>query len=364
MSSVQPRVSVILPAYKAERFVGEAVDSILGQTLTDFELIVIDDGSTDGTGTILAERAAGDPRVRLVSRPNRGLTPTLNEGLAAARADYVAIMNADDVALPERLERQAAYLDAHPTVAAVGSQTRLILADGTAGPAVSLPQAPAEVRAFLTKASPLAHPAVMFRRAAVIAAGGYRPRIEPAEDYDLWLRLAERHDLANLPQVLLHYRVHGGQATAGGFEAVAVCTLVAQAAARARQAGQPDPVEGRARVDRVLAAELGITAEEIARHAIETALSRSECLLATGAPVTVAREPFEAVRNHAVARTMPDLFAAASRWLDGRVLIAQGRYAQAVPVIVEAAVREPSFRSRLAGALERRVNRSLRGRRT
>jgi hypothetical protein len=364
MTSSPPRVSVVLPVYNAERFVGEAIDSILAQTLTDLELIVIDDGSTDATAAILADRAAQDPRIRLVTRENRGLTATLNEGVSIARAEYVAIMNADDVALAERLERQAAFLDAHPAVAAVGSQTRLILADGTAGPSVSLPQSPAEVRAFLPKASPLAHPAVMFRRAAVIAAGGYRPQIEPAEDYDLWLRLAERHDLANLPQVLLHYRVHGGQATAGGFEAVATCTLVAQAAARARQAGQRDPVEGRTRVDRELAAELGITPEQIARHAIETALSRSECLLATGASAEVARGPFEAVRDQEAARTSPELFAAASRWLDGRVLMAQGRYAQAVPVIVEAAVREPSFRSRLAGALERRVNRSLRGRRT
>ncbi len=363
MTSSPPRVSVVLPVYNAERFVGEAIDSILGQTLADFELIVIDDGSTDATGTILADRAARDPRIRLVTRENRGLTPTLNEGLAAARADYVAIMNADDVALAERLERQAAFLDAHPAVAAVGSQTRLILADGTPGPSVSLPQTPADVRAFLPKASPLAHPAVMFRRAAVIAAGGYRPQIEPAEDYDLWLRLADRYGLANLPNVLLHYRVHGGQSTAGAFEAVAIATLVAQAAARARHAGRSDRVEGRSRVDRELAVQLGITPEQIARRAIETALSRSECLLATGAPAAEAREPFDSLRDDAVARAVPELFAASSRWLDGRVLMAQGRYAQAVPVIVEAAVREPSFRSRLAGALERRVNRSLRGRR-
>jgi hypothetical protein len=363
MTSSPPRVSVVLPVYNAERFVGEAIDSILGQTLADFELIVIDDGSTDDTPRILADRVSRDPRIRLIARENRGLTPTLNEGLEGARGPFVAIMNADDIALPERLERQVAFLDTHPAVAAVGSQTRLMLADGTPGPSVSLPQTPADVRRFLPKASPLAHPAVMFRRAAVVEVRGYRPQIEPAEDYDLWLRLADRHELANLPNVLLHYRVHGGQSTAGAFEAVAIATLVAQAAARARQAGQPDPVEGRSRVDRDLAAKLGITPDRIARCAIETALSRSECLLATGAPATVAWEPFEALREHAVARAVPELFAASSRWLEGRVLMAQGRYAQAVPLIVEAAVREPGFRSRLAGALERRVNRSLRGRR-
>lgn len=357
--ALPPRVTVVLPAYNAEPFVGEATDSILGQTLRDLELIAIDDGSTDSTGRILADRAARDSRIRLIARENRGLTRTLNEGLAESRAAYVAIMNADDASLPDRLALQAAFLDAHPQVAAVGGQTRLMLADGMPGPATSLPQSPAAVRAFLDKASPLAHPAVMFRRAAVMEAGGYRPQIEPAEDYDLWLRLAERHDLANLPDVVLHYRVHAGQATARAFEAVAIATLVAQVAAKLRRSGQPDPVDGRSAIDSSVATELGISTDEIARHAIETALSRCECLLATGASPAAAAAPLEALRDHPLATLRPQLFAAASRWLEGRVLMSQGRYASAVPLIVRAAMAEPDFRSRLAGAFERRVNARL-----
>lgn len=355
-----PRVTVVLPAYNAEPFVGEAVDSILGQTLADLELVAIDDGSTDSTGRILADRSARDPRIRLIARENRGLTRTLNEGLAEARAGYVAIMNADDVALPDRLEKQAAFLDAQPVVAAVGGQTRLMLADGMPGPATSLPQSPAAVRAFLDAASPLAHPAVMFRRAAAMEAGGYRPQIEPAEDYDLWLRLAERHEIANLPDVVLHYRVHAGQATARAFEAVAIATLVAQAAAKLRRSGQPDLVDARSSVDSAVATELGISAGEIARLGIETALSRCECLLTTGASPAAASAPLEALRDHPLAALRPQFFSAACRWLEGRVLMSQGRYAAAVPLIVEATIAEPTFRSRLVGAFERRVNDRLR----
>jgi cellulose synthase/poly-beta-1,6-N-acetylglucosamine synthase-like glycosyltransferase len=355
-----PRVTVVLPAYNAEPFVGEAIDSILGQTLTDLELIAIDDGSTDSTGRILAHRAARDPRVRLIARENRGLTRTLNEGLAEARAGYVAIMNADDVALPERLEKQAAFLDAQPRVAAVGGQTRLIAEDGRRGPATSLPTSPGAVRAFISKASPLAHPAAMLRRPAVLAAGGYRPQMEPAEDYDLWLRLAEHNDLANLPDVVLEYRVHSGQATAKACEAVAIATLVAQAAANRRAAGARDSVDTAAVADRSLAAALGISESEIARQTINTALSRAESILAAGGPASAARESLRSLEGHPVAVGKPKLLTAARRWLEGRILMSAGRHAAAVPLIIEAAIAEPTFRSRLAGAIERRVNDRLR----
>lgn len=361
--SSRERVSVVLPVYNAERFVVEAVESILGQTLAAFELVVLDDGSTDATPRLLAGLVSRDPRIRLVTRENRGLTRSLNEGLEIAAGEYVAIMNADDIALPDRLATQVAFLDEHPQVAAVGSQTRLLGSDGGRGPSTRLPQSPEAVRAFLTQASPLAHPSVMMRRSAVVAVGGYRPQMEPAEDYDLWLRLAERADLANLPDVLLEYRVHSGQSTATACEAVALATLVAQAAAKWRAAGGADPVDGRASLDRAVAAELGISEAEIARQTIDTALSRAESILASGGPTAAARESFRAIEGHPLAASEPKLLAAAGRWLDGRILMSQGRHAAAVPLLIQAAVAEPSFRSRLAGAIERRVNERLRGRR-
>ncbi len=354
-------VSVVLPVYNAEQFVVEAVESILGQSLTALELVVIDDGSTDRSPTLLANLAARDPRIRLISRENRGLTRSLNEGLDLATADYVAIMNADDISLPDRLAKQAAFLDVHPQVAAVGTQTRLISGDRSLGPVTRLPESPDAVRAFLPKASPLAHPSVMLRRPLVLAIGGYRPQMEPAEDYDLWLRLAEHHDLANLPDVLLEYRVHAGQSTAKACESVALATLIAQAASKRRATGSPDPVAGRAAIDRGLAIELGISEAALARHTIDTTLSRAESILTSGGPAQAARESLGALEGHPLVAGAPKFFAAAGRWLEGRILMSQGRHAVAVPLLVQAAVAEPAFRSRLAGAIERRVNDRLRG---
>ena len=350
-----PLVSVVLPVFNAQPYLRDALTSVLGQTLTDFEVIAIDDGSTDASGRILAEQAGMDARIRHMSRENRGLTHTLNEGLEAARAGYVAIMNADDVALPDRLRLQVAFLDAHPRVAAVGGQATLMLADGTPGPSTGLPCDPAAIRRFLGTMSPFAHPAVMLRRHDALAAGGYRPRIEPAEDYDLWLRLAERFDLANLPDVVLRYRLHAGQATAERFEAVAVATLIAKAAARMRRAGGTDPLDGSTPPDRSLAEQLGISPSEIAASAIEAALGRSESLLACGASAAVARQPLESLTQSAAAAAAPVLFRAASRWLDGRVLAREGRFAAAASALIAAAAAAPYFRSRLGGAVYRRM---------
>jgi hypothetical protein len=350
-----PVVSVVLPVFNAEPYLNEALASILGQSLTDFELITINDGSTDGSAHILAEHAASDSRIHVISRENRGLARSLNEGLEAARANYVAIMNADDVALPDRLSKQTAFLDANPSVAAVGGQVRLILADGRVGPATRLPQSPAGIRRFLKQMSPFAHPAVMLRRQAALAAGGYRPQIQPAEDLDLWLRLAQRHDLANLPAVVLHYRLHAGQATAGAFEAVAVATLVAKAASRTRRAGGSDPVEGRSLIDRSFAEQLGIVPREIAEHAIKAALGRSESLLSCGASLAVAWQPLQAIQGDDSIASDRSFLNATKRWFAGRVLASERHFLRALPDFVSAARAVPYFRYRLAAALYQRI---------
>ena len=350
-----PRVSVVLPVFNAEPYVGEAVESILAQSLADFELIAIDDGSTDGSPGILTGFAARDSRVRVITRENRGLAATLNEGIGLATAAYCAIMNADDISLPERLAKQAAFLDAHPHVAAVGSKTRFFAAGASAAPATSLPESPAAARRFLEIASPLAHPAVMFRRQAVLDASLYRPQMVPAEDYDLWLRLAERADLANLPDVLLHYRLHTGQFTANRDEAVAVATLVAQAAGRERLAGRPDPVDGVESLSPALLARLGIRETAIARQILETALSRAETLLATTGSAAQAFGPLTVLEGHWSVRKEPRLWTGCNRWLAARVALQQGRIIAAVPKLLAAIAADRSFASRLAKAFARRI---------
>jgi glycosyltransferase involved in cell wall biosynthesis len=208
-SRMTPPVSVLMPVYNAARYLAEAVESVLGQTFTDFEFLIVDDGSTDRSRVILEQYAVRDSRIRLVSRPNTGYAVALNELLRLARGALVARMDADDVALPERLQRQLDYLRAHPDVVCVGSAVHLIDEGGRflrdAHPGMESDEI--QERA-LTGDCVLNHPSVMMRRAPVEAVGGYHPEFEPAEDLDLWLRLGEVGRLTNLPDVLMKYRQH------------------------------------------------------------------------------------------------------------------------------------------------------------
>lgn len=212
-------VSVVMPVYNASAYLEEALVSILTQTLSALECIVVDDGSTDGSVHIARRYAAADPRVHLlVHGRNRGNYPSRNEGMARARGEFIAVMDADDVALSERLERQVAFLRRRPECVMVGSQVLLVDPDGApigpgtpghtfVAPPADLPLTHEAIDAVLMKGRwAVVHPTVTMRRRAVEAAGGYREQFRTCADHDLYLRLAERGRIANLPETLLHYR--------------------------------------------------------------------------------------------------------------------------------------------------------------
>jgi glycosyltransferase involved in cell wall biosynthesis len=204
-----PCISVLLPVYNARRYIGAAVESILGQTDGDFEFVIIDDGSTDGSTELLESFAAREPRIRLISRPNTGYVRALNEGLESCRGEFVARMDADDVAAPQRFERQRTYLQQHPECSVVGCAVEWIDSDGAKFCEQQMPLAHEAIESRLLQGlGALSHPGAMIRRTALVEAGGYREEFCGVEDHDLWLRLAERGRLANLPDVLLHGRVH------------------------------------------------------------------------------------------------------------------------------------------------------------
>lgn len=212
MADHAPLISVCMPVYNAERFVAEAVTSVLGQTRRDFELLILDDGSTDGSLAILKRHAEADPRIRLTSRPNRGLAATLNELVDQARGEFIARMDSDDISLPERFERQVRYLQAHPDCLVVGCQALVIDTDGDPLCVWFQGQTHEELDAQnlrVDRQASLCHPSVMMRRGAVLEVGKYSEQWLHGEDLDLWLRLAERGRLGNLPEVLIKYRLHG-----------------------------------------------------------------------------------------------------------------------------------------------------------
>jgi glycosyltransferase involved in cell wall biosynthesis len=204
-----PAVSVVMAVYNGEPWLEEAIASILGQSLVDLEFIVVDDGSTDGTPRRLA--ALGDPRLRVIPQPRAGQTAALNRGLRAARAHLVARIDADDVALPERLARQVGFLAAHPEVTLLGTAAREIAPSGAVVQTVAPPCDDRALRRALMRANPFVHSSVMFRRAAIDLVGAYDESFAVAQDYDLWLRMSRVGRLANLAEPLVLRRLAPGR---------------------------------------------------------------------------------------------------------------------------------------------------------
>ncbi len=200
-----PKVSVLMAVRNGERFVREAIASLYGQTYQDFELIVVDDGSTDGTPEILQQ--VKDSRTFIYrNAENLGLTKSLNKGLSLCRGDYVARMDADDVSAPERLAKQVAFLEGHPDIALVGTPYYHIDAQGMVAAQIDVPTGDDQIREALKEKNCFGHGTIMARRSALVACGGYDERFVWAQDYDLWLRMAEQHRLANLDEPLYYWR--------------------------------------------------------------------------------------------------------------------------------------------------------------
>jgi glycosyltransferase involved in cell wall biosynthesis len=220
MTSRTPRVSVLLPVRNGMPYLPDAIESLLNQTFGDFELIVINDGSTDGTAAYL--ESLGDPRLRVISPGGVGLAAALNAGLAESRGQYIARQDADDWSMRDRFATEVAYLDAHPEIAMVSTCAEYVDAAGeTVETAwtrtVRAQQDPAQTPEQILQMMPLTccitHGSVMIRAEVVRAAGGYDQATVPAEDYDLWLRLLPQHKMVKLPDRLYAYRVHDDQSS-------------------------------------------------------------------------------------------------------------------------------------------------------
>ena len=202
-----PRVTVLLPVWNGAAYLADALESICAQTLADFELLIVDDGSTDDTPAILERYRSRDPRIRVSRQAHAGLVAALNRGLDLSRGGYIARMDADDVSAPERLAVQVAFMDEHPDVGLCGTWLKLV-----GGRRIwRYPCDDADVRCALLFETAIAHPTVMFRRSCVLEQNlRYDAAYEHAEDYALWLRCAQqsRFRLANIPRSLHYLRLH------------------------------------------------------------------------------------------------------------------------------------------------------------
>lgn len=208
MTSRTPRIAVVLPVYNGEKYIEEAIQSVLDQTFTDFELLVIDDGSTDRTPEVLSSFT--DVRLRIVRFPaHRGLVPALNTGISESRSALIARMDADDICMPRRFERQVRFLETHPEVSICGTWMREF---GEHDALSRPPTEPEEVRAGMFFGWVMSHPTMMMRRSSLEQFGlTYNEELRHVEDLELLIRASEVIRLANIPEFLMQYRKHDRQ---------------------------------------------------------------------------------------------------------------------------------------------------------
>lgn len=240
---MEPVVSIVLPVYNCPHYVGQAIESMLAQTWPHFELIIIDDGSTDHTPEVLQRYC--DPRIRLVRQTNRGLAATLNRGIELTRGRYIARQDQDDFSLAERLAKQVAHLDARPSCALVGTWAEIRREDALTGRQHRHPADNASLQYELLLNNPFVHSSVMIRRAALDRVGAYTidPARQPPEDYELWSRIAREYEVSNVPEVLHVYREIQGSMSRDGPSPFMkrLVTISAENIAWAAQCDAADP---------------------------------------------------------------------------------------------------------------------------
>lgn len=207
MRDPAPLVSVLMSTHNDDPYIDLALRSIAQQTFTDFEVLLIDDGSSPEYVTRLRQLAV-DPRIRLFTQPNQGLTRTLIQYTPLARGRYIARHDADDVSHPERLRRQVEYMEQHPSCALLGTNATIIDEAGTRVRRTAFATTSQDLKRLLPTQNPFVHGSVLLRTSCVHAVGGYDPRYAVMQDYELWIRLAGRYDVANLEQPYYQYRVH------------------------------------------------------------------------------------------------------------------------------------------------------------
>ena len=253
-----------MSVYNGARFLDEAVNSIRAQSFRNFLFFIVDDGSSDNGPRILAKHAAVDDRIRILTHENRGLVGSLNQAFEVATSAYIARMDADDVSRRHRLEMQMDYMSSNPGIALVGAAVEVIDAEGHRLDTVQLPTQPEQIRTHMREfGCALAHPTVLFRRDAVLQMGGFRKAYKYAEDYDLWLRMLERFDFANLQEVLLDYRRHNTSVSYQHATQQILSAWCARVVAKLRLEGLSDPTDKAEIITPGVLHSLGFTQEQI-----------------------------------------------------------------------------------------------------
>jgi glycosyltransferase involved in cell wall biosynthesis len=285
----KPIVSVVMVVCNVERFLAEAIESILAQTFCDFEFIIVDYGSTDGSESIISSFAANDQRIKFHKIPHCSLPEARNAGCFLAQGEYIALIDADNISLPDRLKWGVEFMEKHPEVGVVGGGAEAIDATGASLRNSALPYGSAprplenrELQSALLSYCAVWQNSVLMRKEAFALVGGYRTLFLQAEDYDLWLRIAECFEMANLKQPVFKLRYHPYQLSVRKRTQQTLCYLAARASAVRRKAGQPDPLDSAKEITPAVLLALGVGYAEQQTALLYTYCAQVHCMCALG----------------------------------------------------------------------------------
>ena len=249
-----------------ERFLREAIESVLKQTFRDFEFIIVDFGSTDKSKTIASNYGSTDTRIKLHEIPRCGVAQARNAGCLLAQGRYIAVMDADDLSLPDRLVLEVDFMQKHPEIGLLGGAAEWIDARGRPLWTVHVPTEDEKIKAALRVHYPFIHSAILVRTEVFAHVGGYRPVVTHAEDYDLALRISEQFRCANLAEVVVKYRIHTNQVSLTGGRQQTLCKLAAQASALSRRMAHVDPLGAVNEITPAVLATMGVIEAEQKAH--------------------------------------------------------------------------------------------------
>jgi hypothetical protein len=352
----RPLVSVVMVVRNVDRFLAEAVESILGQTFTDFEFVILDFGSTDRSKAIASTYAAQDNRIRLHEVPNCGLAEARNAACFLAEGQYIAIQDADDISMPDRLLWQVEFMEKHPDFGLLGGAAEWVDARARSLWTLNFPTEDHEIRSALSTRCPFSQTAVLVRREAFVAVGGYRVVFAQAEDYDLWLRISEHFRCANLKQVVVKYRIHPHQVSVSRQKQQTLCVVAARASVAFRKNGSPDPLNSAKAITPELLARLCVSQAELqanllsgCRDWITNLLAANEYSVALQIAAEVLQSDWEYVERREIADLQ--LIAARLYWREKQ-------FPESFVAACHAVRQQPALAKHFGKALLRRIGRS------
>jgi len=352
-SNNPPLVSVVLVICNVERFLAEAIESVLGQTFRDFEFIILDYGSTDRCKDIVLSYATKDSRIKLHTTPACTYIEAKIAVCSLAQGKYIAVQDADDNSLPDRLLWEVEFMEKNPDVAVLGTAAHWINAEGRLLLVFEPPKGAEEIRAALLKSSPFVHSSVILRRENFIHVGGYRRVMTHAEDYDLYLRISEQFRCANLSQVGVQYRIHGNQFSLRTLRQQKIAKLASQAAAAARRERGVDPLDSVQEISQSLLLEWGVPDARLQEQLfwgyqdwIHNMFLAGEYTVALKTAVDVLRSDWEGIDQREVA----DL-----RLMVARLFWKKKRFIRSLVAACHALITSPIVASDLFASAWRKV---------